>query len=58
MESGLEKLRRICRKHDIQTVCTTMDTLQQQLTRVKDIDPTLKKSGVVIGYLAAVDWRT
>ena len=42
-----EALRRVCRKHDIRTVFTTMDTLRRQLTRVKDTDPTLKESGVV-----------
>ena len=39
-----EELRRVCRKYDIRTVFTTMDTLRWQLTRVKDTDPTLKKS--------------
>ena len=42
-----EALRRVCRKHNIQTAFTTMDTLRRQLTRVKDTDPIIKKSGVV-----------
>ena len=48
-------VRRICTKHDIWTVFTIIDTLRQQLTRIKYIDPTLKKW--YIGYLAAVDLR-
>ena len=42
-----EALRRVCRKFDIRTVFTTMSMLRQQLTKVKDTDPTLKKSSVV-----------
>jgi len=42
-----EDLRRVCRKFDIWTVFTTMSSLLQQLTKVKDTDPTLKKSCVV-----------
>ena len=42
-----EDLRRVCRKHRIKTVFTTTSTLGQQLTKVKDIDPAIKKSGVV-----------
>ena len=40
-------MRRVCRKFDIRTVFTTMSTLWQQLTKVKDTDPALKKSSVV-----------
>ena len=39
--------RRVCRKFDIRTVFTTMSTLRQQLTKVKNTDPTLEKSSVV-----------
>ena len=42
-----EDLRRVCRKFDIWTVFTTMSSLLQQLTKVKDTDLTLKKSCVV-----------
>ena len=42
-----EDLSRVCRKFDIRTVFTTMCTLRQQLTIVKDTDPILKKSNVV-----------
>ena len=45
---GLNKdLRRVCRKYDIRTVFTTISTLQQQITRVKDTDPLLSRSLVV-----------
>ena len=38
--SGLsEDVRRVCRKFDIRTVFTTISTLRQQLTKVKDVDP-------------------
>lgn len=48
-EAGLgEDLRRVCRKYDIRTVFTTMNTIRQLLTRVKDTDATLKKS--LVGY--------
>ena len=53
-----EDLRRVCRKFDIWTVFTTMSTLRQQLTIVKDTDPALKKSAWCTGYLAAADWHT
>ena len=53
-----EDLRRVCRKFDIQMVFTTMSTLRQQLTIVKDTDPTLKKSVWCTTYLAAADWHT
>ena len=39
--------RRVCRKFNIRTVFTTTNTLRQQLTKVKDTDPTLKRSSVV-----------
>ena len=42
-----EDLRRVCRKYGIRTVFTTISTLRQQLTRVKDVDPLLKRAGVV-----------
>ena len=42
-----EDLRRICRRFDIRTVFTTIATLRQQLTRVKDVDPFLSTAGVV-----------
>ena len=42
-----EDLRRVCRKYNIRTVFTTVSTLRQQLTRVKDIDPDLGRAGVV-----------
>ena len=42
-----EDLRRVCRKHQIRTVFITTNTLGQQLTKVKDIDPTIEKSVVV-----------
>ena len=42
-----EDLRRVCRTFDIRTVFTTTSTLRQQLTKVKDTDPTLKTSSVV-----------
>ena len=42
-----EDLRRVCRKFDIRTVFTTTYTLGQQLTKVKDTDPTLKRLSVV-----------
>ena len=42
-----ENLRRVCRKYGIRTVFTTISTLRQQLTRVKDMDPLLKRAGVV-----------
>jgi predicted GIY-YIG superfamily endonuclease len=46
--SGLsEDLRRICCKQGIRIVFTTPTTLRQQLTRVKDKDPPLNRSGVV-----------
>ena len=46
--SGLsEDVRRVCRKFDIRTVFTPVSTLRQQLTRVKDVDPPLRKAGVV-----------
>lgn len=35
-----EDLRRVCRKFDIRMVFTTMSTQRQQLTIVKDTDPT------------------
>ena len=34
-------------KFDIRTVFTTVSTLRQQLTRVKDVDPPLRKAGMV-----------
>ena len=40
-------LRRVCRKYNIRTVFTTVSTLWKQLTRVKDIDPDLRRVGVV-----------
>ena len=49
-----EDLRRVCRKFDIRTVFTTMSMLRQQLTKVKDTDPTLKKSSVV--YRPSSHW--
>ena len=46
--SGLsEDVRRVCQKFDIRTVFSTISTLRQQLTRVKDVDPPLRKPGVV-----------
>ena len=42
-----EDLRRIYWKHGIWTVFTTYTTLHQQLTKVKDMDSPLKRSGVV-----------
>ena len=42
-----EDLRRVCRRFDIRSVFTTVSTLRQHLTRVKDRDPLLRKSGVV-----------
>ena len=46
--SGLsEDVKRVCRKFDIRTVFTTISTLRQQLTRVKDVDPPLSKAVVV-----------
>ena len=42
-----EDLRRVCRRYNIRTVFTTISTLQQHLTHVKDVDPLLKRSGVV-----------
>ena len=46
--SGLsEDVRRVCRKFDIRTVFSIISTLRQQLTRVKDVDPPLRKAGVV-----------
>ena len=49
--SGLsEEFRRVCSKFDIRTVFTTISTLRQQLTRVKDVDPPLSKAGVVHVY--------
>ena len=42
-----EDIRRVCRKFDIKTVFTTMSTLRQQLTKIKDTDPILKKSSIV-----------
>ena len=44
---GGKDLRRVCRKYNIKTVFTTVDTLRRQLTKVKDTDSTLAKSGVV-----------
>ena len=41
-----EDLRRVCRKFDIRMVFTTMSTLRQQLTIVKDTDPTQEISMV------------
>ena len=37
----------MCRKYTIRTVFTTVSTLRQQLTRVKDIVPDLGRVGVV-----------
>ena len=37
-----EGLRRVCGKFDIRTVFTAANTLGQQLTKMKDTDPTLK----------------
>ena len=48
-------LRRVCRKFDIRTVFTTMSMFRQQLTKVKDTDPTQLWC---TGYLAAMDWHT
>ena len=46
--SGLSKdLRRILGRFDIRTAFTTISTLRQQLTRVKDVDTSLSKAGVV-----------
>ena len=42
-----EDLRRVCRKFNIRAIFRTTSTLHQQLTRVKDIDPILKRSGVL-----------
>ena len=42
-----EDQRRICRRYGIRTVFTTISTFQQQLTRVKDVDPLLSRAGVV-----------
>ena len=42
-----EDLRRVCRRFDIRSVFTTVSTLRKHLTRVKDRDPLLRKSGVV-----------
>ena len=46
--SGLsENLRRILRRFDIRTAFTTISTLRQQLTRVKDVDRPLSKASLV-----------
>lgn len=42
-----EDLRRVCRKYDIRTAFSTVSTLRQQLTKVKDVDPLLSRAGVV-----------
>ena len=42
-----EDLKRVCRKFGIRTVFKNMNTLRQQLTKVKDIDPSWKRSNVV-----------
>ena len=42
-----EDLRRVCRRYHIRTVFTTISTLRQQLTKVKDLDPFLSRAGVV-----------
>ena len=42
-----EDLRRVCRKFNIRTIFTTTNTLSQQLTKVKDRGPTLKRSSLV-----------
>ena len=42
-----EDLRRACRRYDIRTVFTTISTLWQQLSRMKDLDTMLSRAGVV-----------
>ena len=46
-----EDLRRILRRFYICTVFTTISTLRQQLTRVKDVDSPLSKAVVVYRVL-------
>ena len=42
-----EYLRRILRRFDIRTAFITISTLREQLTRVKNVDHSLSKAGVV-----------
>ena len=42
-----EDLRRILRRFDMRTAFTTISTLRQQLTRIKDVDLPQSKAGVV-----------
>ena len=42
---------RICRWFDIRTVFTTISTLRQQLTTIKDVDAPSNKAGVVYKVL-------
>ena len=42
-----EDLSRVCKKYKIRTIFTTITTLRQQLTRVKDFESFMRRSGVV-----------
>ena len=45
--SGLSVgMKRILRRFDVGTACASVSSLGQQLTRVKDVDPSLSKVGV------------
>ena len=56
--SGLsEDVRRVGPKFDIRKVFTTISTLRQQLTRVKDVDPPLRKAGVIYKEKPREHWE-